>query len=173
MERERVCGICGAVSPHGGMCRVTAECRKAERRRRYEIEWSAHPKRSREQANAGYYSLDWRAAYYVRVFLQGGLCALCDKPEWNRVTNGKPIRLGLDHDHECCPYGSKPKSCGKCVRLYLCQICNGRIGNHEKHGTPVSFRDQVYLAICRRARERGELIQPWRDAYAMISRGAS
>lgn len=55
---------------------------------------------------------------------QDNLCAICRKPE-EVVRDGKPQRLGVDHDHACCP---GDKSCGKCVRGLLCSACNFAIG---------------------------------------------
>lgn len=38
----------------------------------------------------------------------------------------------LDHDHSCCPpsnyKGKRYKSCGKCVRGWLCRKCNSILG---------------------------------------------
>jgi hypothetical protein len=31
----------------------------------------------------------------------------------------------VDHDHTCCP---GKKSCGKCIRGFLCRACNSFIG---------------------------------------------
>jgi hypothetical protein len=35
--------------------------------------------------------------------------------------------LVVDHDHGCCPT-SRNKTCGKCVRGFLCSVCNSGIG---------------------------------------------
>lgn len=40
-------------------------------------------------------------------------CAACGSVKW----------LCVDHDHTCCP-GFRSRSCGKCVRGYLCHDCN-------------------------------------------------
>lgn len=59
------------------------------------------------------------ADYDAMVAQQGGLCAICNRPE--RVTrSGKQIRLAVDHDHET----------GK-VRGLLCMHCNQAIGKME------------------------------------------
>lgn len=45
-------------------------------------------------------------------------CAACGSHE----------RLHVDHDHGCCPAGSSPRSCGRCVRAALCHGCNTALG---------------------------------------------
>lgn len=49
---------------------------------------------------------------------QNGCCFICGRPKLRR-------NLGVDHDHSCC---SGKKSCGKCIRGLLCDICNGFLG---------------------------------------------
>jgi len=57
---------------------------------------------------------------YERLFdAQGGVCAICGKPEPRRNS------LAVDHDHGCCP-GSR--SCGGCIRGLLCSPCNTGLG---------------------------------------------
>lgn len=46
------------------------------------------------------------------------LCGLCGATATER-------RLDVDHDHQCCP---GQRSCGKCVRGFLCRPCNVGIG---------------------------------------------
>lgn len=57
------------------------------------------------------------------------------KPENYRCNNGgcsETSNLHLDHSHVCCPDGkfrtSHKKSCGKCVRGWLCRGCNLALG---------------------------------------------
>lgn len=65
------------------------------------------------------------AAYRALLEQQGGVCRICRKPETATHQSGTLRRLGVDHDHKCCP---GKKSCGKCVRGLLCARCNSAIG---------------------------------------------
>lgn len=65
--------------------------------------------------------------YLAMLEEQQGLCACCGKPERAKF-KGKVKVLSIDHDHNCCPYGS---SCGLCVRALLCSGCNSGHGITE------------------------------------------
>jgi hypothetical protein len=54
---------------------------------------------------------------------QGERCALCGEPE------NKNSRLSLDHDHSCHGLG---RSCKKCIRGLLCDLCNRMLGFVEQ-----------------------------------------
>lgn len=48
----------------------------------------------------------------------------CENPGCRSTKN-----LHLDHDHSCCPYRKNGvRSCGNCVRGWLCQSCNVSLG---------------------------------------------
>lgn len=53
---------------------------------------------------------------------QGGVCAICKKPETRKGSEW----LSIDHDHKCCP--QTKGCCGKCVRGLLCHNCNRWLG---------------------------------------------
>lgn len=53
---------------------------------------------------------------------QDGRCAICGLPEGPGGTR----QLLVDHDHSCCPSGSK-QNCGECARGLLCSGCNARL----------------------------------------------
>lgn len=57
-----------------------------------------------------------REGYNELLALQGGGCALCGEPQGE----GRR-RLGVDHDHSCCP---ELPTCGQCTRGLLCAFCN-------------------------------------------------
>ena len=58
---------------------------------------------------------------------QNGVCAICGGQSVNRDY------LTVDHDHKCC---DQDKSCGKCLRGLLCNLCNAGLG---------AFRDDLEL----------------------------
>jgi hypothetical protein len=57
--------------------------------------------------------------YDEMLLKQGGKCSICKNP---------PALVGnlvVDHNHECCP---SEKTCGKCIRSLICQMCNKGLG---------------------------------------------
>ena len=62
--------------------------------------------------------------YELLLQAQGGVCAICGRPE-TAVIRGTIASMSVDHDHGCCP---GKKSCGKCIRGLLCRRCNGALG---------------------------------------------
>lgn len=60
--------------------------------------------------------------YFELLDRQNGVCAICGK------TNPSGRRLSVDHDHFCC---ASTKSCGKCIRGLLCELCNRGLGNFK------------------------------------------
>lgn len=72
---------------------------------------------------------------------QNHVCAICHGVN---ETTGKD--LFVDHDHSCCPGN---RSCGKCVRGLLCNICNWAIGSFKDD--PDNFdRAKDYILEFRR-----------------------
>lgn len=79
--------------------------------------------------------------YLEMLAAQGGVCAICKRPETSKRQSERPALLSVDHDHACCP---GKKSCGKCVRQLLCHYCNVTVGFIERVGSVDPFA--AYLA---------------------------
>lgn len=61
---------------------------------------------------------------------QSFTCAIC---KTNKLNAKLGAVFAVDHDHGCCP---GKKSCGKCIRGLLCDICNRGLGY---------FRDDINI----------------------------
>jgi hypothetical protein len=59
-------------------------------------------------------------AYAALHASQGGVCAICARPERRKHRDGKQLSLAVDHDHET-----------GAVRGLLCSACNVAIGQFE------------------------------------------
>lgn len=64
------------------------------------------------------------------------LSNLYSDPKCSNLGCGETKNLHVDHDHSCCPAGKfgtgNKKSCGKCVRGWLCRGCNMGLGNLQE-----------------------------------------
>lgn len=88
--------------------------RRAKKAARMKAARAADREGSRLKFRAWNYGL---SVERVRELLAAG-CGVCGSSE----------RLHVDHDHGCCPAGSSPRSCGRCVRGVLCHGCNTAAG---------------------------------------------
>jgi hypothetical protein len=100
-ERRKVkpCSLCGGPKERLERARLCEACRP----------WASYVRHLRQHGLTP-------ADYVAILKAQGGGCAICAGPP-----GGK--RLGIDHDHSCCPGRA---SCGRCVRGVLCEECNLR-----------------------------------------------
>jgi hypothetical protein len=103
-RRVKNCATCEVQLPSAHMT-YCGPC-KSKRKKRADHNRFARHSISRERAHA--------------IFVaQGHACAICSDPlEWDTAV--------VDHDHSCCP--AKAKTCGACVRGFLCSRCNAGIG---------------------------------------------
>lgn len=88
--------------------------RRALKAKRMKEARARDPEGSRLKFRAWNYGL---TVERVRELLDAG-CAVCGSDE----------NLHIDHDHSCCPVGSSPRSCGRCVRGAMCNGCNTALG---------------------------------------------
>ena len=103
----------------------TADCKECRRkvsadykRRNPERVRGSSASHARLKGNLRRYGVTYEE-YLKTLAYQNGGCAICGAPP----QEGK--RLSIDHNHECCPYGS---ACQECVRGALCDNCNTGIG---------------------------------------------
>lgn len=71
-------------------------------------------------------------------------CMICAEPE-TKTTMGEVNNLSQDHDHNCCPRGGR--SCGKCLRGFLCDACNRALAEVETFIRPPTDAERVYLRM--------------------------
>lgn len=87
----------------------------------------------------------------VRVLLTDSGCAVCHRdiltPAPAATTGRLQAPLVVDHDHGCCP---RAKSCGRCVRGFLCGTCNSAAGL-VRDDPEVAFSLGHYLSATRSA----------------------
>jgi hypothetical protein len=82
--------------------------------------------------------------------LQRHACMLCGKPEtYINPRSSEPQRLSIDHNHSCCPPDSshRVKSCGKCIRSFLCRECNIKLAEVESFVRTPTDAERVYLRM--------------------------
>lgn len=94
-----------------------AEWTREDRKKKPE-KYARHNRASHLKARYGI----TEAQYAVMLAAQGGVCKCCGSPPPAQK------RLGVDHDHSCCPGRD---SCGACVRALLCDDCNLLVGRYE------------------------------------------
>jgi Recombination endonuclease VII len=117
--------MCARTPGHGGPC-LTPEV--MERQREYS---RTHPRReskeSRKKSNRKYrissYGLT-QEQFDLILAAQNHACAMCREP----FEDGQLVHV--DHDHACCQ--RKNRSCGKCIRGFLCHTCNIALGHIER-----------------------------------------
>jgi hypothetical protein len=107
------------MRPLGRSNRYCFECapivKKARLKRHQEDYNRRHPDARRRFALKARYGITLEQ-YDEMVISQGGCCAICGTTDPGRYDNWH-----IDHDHACCP---GRKSCGKCLRGLLCDVCN-------------------------------------------------
>lgn len=113
VQGNRWCVLHKKFEPAGTFYGDKSECRFAYNERR--------------QCQRYNLPVEW---YEIKLVEQDGHCAICPVQHVNYQTRsgGRYKRLSIDHLHSCC---SGYKSCGKCVRGLLCNVCNGRLANLE------------------------------------------
>ena len=105
--------------------RARNAARRPEERARVREWWNSEPKEWKQEfafKNRLYTRTRVRIEWFnAKMEEQGGGCAICGKHYQKR-------KLSVDHNHACC---EGRKSCGKCVRGLLCDVCNHRLSSVE------------------------------------------
>jgi hypothetical protein len=89
------------------------------------VPWCKQNKRKRYAICVSHRKLAARYSLEPEEYLtmvQSGVCSICNRTD---------MRLVIDHDHSCCPTmpgRHDTVSCGACVRLAICGLCNNALG---------------------------------------------
>ncbi|PWH05226.1 hypothetical protein DEO23_14190 [Brachybacterium endophyticum] len=128
-KETKICRVCGLEMPlsefpksristhgqqlHHGTCKSCGAGKYKD--------WRAtqDPARLKAQRRVWLFNLD-HESYAQILSSQGGACAICATPF---AEDGRDVYV--DHDHGCCP---GRRSCGKCIRGFLCNRCNTALG---------------------------------------------
>ncbi len=128
MSETKLCRKCGKTKSHGefgkdcgrpdGLYPYCKVCRRANDK----ITGKKYRQSSNGQRVQRAAGLKWKygvtlAEYDVMFEAQGGVCAICGKPEIATDKSGVVKRLAVDHDHDS----------GK-IRGLLCFKCNSMVG---------------------------------------------
>jgi len=138
--RTIYCRICAAAHQRERIAALSSE-QLEDFRRRKALSTSKFPE-TRKRARLRVFNMTLEQ-YEQLLAAQGGLCAICRKPETARNKAGLIADLSVDHDHRCCP--EKGTSCGSCIRGLLCARCNNGLGQFQDD--PVALAAAIsYLA---------------------------
>lgn len=110
------CGNCFAASSWNSKY-CSTDCNRTAQSNRNKKTYSASAARARSVKSKYGISID---QFIGMLHAQGGGCAICGS-----LSTGNGLDWSVDHDHACCP---GTKSCGKCVRGLLCNMCNLTLG---------------------------------------------
>ena len=110
--KTAICSVCGPTKIRVRKSRKSHECMTVRRRTP-----SSPPARRKAWLKQKYGLTP--EEYDALLQIQDNACAIC------RTTDVGARSWHVDHDHACCP---GRKSCGKCVRGVLCNLCNAGLG---------------------------------------------
>ncbi|MFE5775120.1 endonuclease domain-containing protein [Brachybacterium sp. NPDC056505] len=128
-KETKVCRVCGAelplsefpksrISKHGQQLHH-GTCKSCGTGKAKGWRGTQDPARLKAQRRVWLFSLD-QEQYGQILRSQGGACAIC---AMSFAADGRDVYI--DHDHLCCP---GRRSCGKCIRGFLCNRCNTALG---------------------------------------------
>jgi hypothetical protein len=120
LEKHRTSNTEWGNSPQGQKTRKSWISKNKESIRTRQGDWQKRSDNYKDIQRKHAYGLDKEACKNL-FNLQSGCCGICEKP-----IEFYGLGTHLDHDHNCCP---GPKSCGKCVRGFLCSNHNKGLGH--------------------------------------------
>jgi hypothetical protein len=115
---EKVKPLCDFPAHPTSRTGVSKKCRECiARDATKEVKLTAVPGYRHDRTLRRSYGIG-REEYLTILEAQGGVCAICRKPERRKIARGKPTNLCVDHNHRT----------GK-IRGLLCAGCNAAIGH--------------------------------------------